>query len=190
MVPARWRSRISPATASTLVALGLPLLQRLVAPAPQPPLQTARFVDLGRYAGTWYEVARLPAPFETLCDGQPIAHYERRPDGLLDVMNHCPSGDGSARQAHGLARPVPGSHGARLQVSLWPAWLHWLPMAWADYWILDLDDDYESALVGSPDRRFLWLLSRQPQLPMGRLQTMVDMARDRGFDVERLRFIG
>lgn len=187
LLPLRWRSRISPATASTLVALGLPLVQRALAGAPTLPLPTVAAVDLDRYAGDWFEVARLPSRFESSCDGQPHARYRRRPDGLLSVLNRCPDRRGGWRSVRGVARPVPGSGGARLQVSFWPAWLRMLPMAWADYWILDLDAHYRSALVGTPDRRHLWLLSRHRHLPDARLRALLDVARDRGFAVERLQ---
>lgn len=189
LLPARWRAHVSPATASAVVGLGLPLAERLMRrhSAPTlPALTTVANVDLARYAGSWYEVARLPAPFESACTGQPTAHYTL--DGLgLQVLNQCPA-DGGVRASRGQARVVPGSDGARLELNFWPTWLRWLPWTWSDYWILHLDDDYSEALVGTPGREFLWVLSRLPTLPAERVEAMVQFARGFGFAVGRLQF--
>ena len=83
---------------------------------------------------------------------------------------------------------VPGSGNSRLRVSLWPRALRVLPFAWADYWILHVDPDYGAALVGHPNRRFLWILSRRPVLPDARLHALIGMAAERGYPVERLKF--
>lgn len=189
LLPEHWRSKVSPATASTVVALGLPLAERLLGGGTKPLLQTMRHVELTRYAGRWYEVARLPMFFESACDGQPTAHYEPRMDGSIGVVNRCPVGKGEVAEVSGIAEPVAGSGGGKLKVSLWPAWLRWLPMAWADYWIVHVDDDYSEALVGSPSRNFCWLLSRRRSLPRERMLALVEIARDQGFAVDKLRFI-
>lgn len=189
LLPEHWRSKVSPATASTVVALGLPLAEKLLGGGTKPPLQTMRHVELTRYAGRWYEVARLPMFFEAACEGQPTAHYEPRMDGSIGVVNRCPVGKGEITEVSGVAEPVMGSGGGKLKVSLWPAWLRWLPMAWADYWIVHVDDDYSEALVGSPSRNFCWLLSRRRTLPRERMLALVEIARDQGFAVDKLRFI-
>lgn len=188
MLPAPWRARVSPTAATTLIGVGLPLLQRLVdgGPAPQP-LATMPQVDLARYAGTWHEIARLPAPFEGACTGQPTATY-RPTDAGLEVINGCPN-DRGWQEARGVARVVPDSGNAKLEVSLWPAWLRTLPLAWAKYWILYVDPGYQVALVGHPNRRFLWVLSRTPTLAPAQLQALVDFAAQRGFPVDRLKFV-
>ena len=142
-------------------------------------------VDLTRYAGTWYEIARLPTPFEAACDGQPTTHYTPRGNGL-QIQIQCPH-KGSQRSATGVARVVPGSSNAKLKVSFWPAWLRWLPLAWVDYWVLYVDDAYRVAVVGHPDRRHLWLLSRRARIDDAQLGDLVRLAADRGFAVDRLR---
>ena len=187
LLPARWRSHVSPATASAVAGIGLPLLEQLLRRPPRlPALTTVAHVDLSRYAGRWYEVARLPAPFESACTGQPTAHYTL--DGVgLRVLNEC-AAVGGMRSSQGQARVVPGSDGARLELSFWPTWLRWLPWTWSDYWILHLDDDYTEALVGTPGRDFLWVLSRRPTLPVERVEAMTQFARGLGFAVERLQF--
>ncbi len=186
LVPARWRGKISPATATAVVSVGLPLAERLLGRSRQAPLVTVPQVDLARYAGTWNEIARLPDPFESFCGGQPTATYLPQ-GGTIGVINRCLDRSGTERAVHGTARVVPGSGGAKLQVTMFPAWLRWLPFAWADYWILALDPDYRHALVGNPTRSFLWVLSRQRTLPEATLQALVATARDQGFPVQRLK---
>jgi apolipoprotein D and lipocalin family protein len=188
LLPAQWRARVSPVTASAVMSIGLPLIERAFGGRSLPDPVAAPQVDLWRYAGTWYEVARLPAPFEGLCAGQPQAHYTLRADGSFDVENRCRDAGGQWRSAFGSARVVPGSAGAKLRVSLWPTAWRWLPIAWADYWILHVDDDYSEALVGDPHRHFLWLLSRRPTLPEARLQHLRQLALQQGYAVERLHF--
>lgn len=188
MLPAPWRARISPTTATTLIGVGLPLVQRLFERTPAvPPLATMAQVDLARYAGTWHEIARLPEPFEAACEGQPSTTY--RPRGTrLEVIERCATREG-IRELRGEARVVPGSGGAKLELSRWPEWLRWLPSAWAKHWILYVDPGYQVALVGHPNRRFLWVLSRTPTLATPQLEALVEFAEQRGFPVERLRFV-
>jgi apolipoprotein D and lipocalin family protein len=187
LVPARWRRRISPATASTLVAIGLPLAQGLLGARRGPPPVAASQVDLSRYAGGWYEVARLPSHFEGPCAGQPQAEYTPRWDGSVEIVNRCPDKSGQTHEVRGIALPLEGGNGAKLRVSLWPLWLRWLPLAWSDYWILHVDEAYSEALVATPDRRHLWLLSRHPQLVPDRIQALEQMATMQGFVIAKLR---
>jgi apolipoprotein D and lipocalin family protein len=200
LLPASVRARVNPATASTLLAVGLPLMegwlaqrQGLTAEAAAP-LVTMPRVDLNRYAGQWYEVARLPAVFEHPCAGQPTATY--RPvhsaaGTTLEVINQCFAPNGSMTEARGVARLVPGSGGARLKVKLLPDWLQWLgvfPFAWTDYWILHVDEHYSEALVGNPTRTHLWVLSRKASPSPERIQALIERARQQGFAVDKLVF--
>ena len=185
LLPAAWRARISPTSAATLVSVGVPLAQRLLTGPAHAPLATMPQVDLARYAGTWHELARLPTAFEARSEGQPSAHYTLRDDGGLQIHNQCRRND-ARRSALGVARAVPGSGYAKLKVSFWPQWLRWLPMAWTDYWILYVDPAYRVAVVGSPDRRHLWLLSRQARTHGTQLDDLIRLAAERGFAVERL----
>lgn len=188
MLPAPWRARVSPTTATTLIGVGLPIVQRLFESRPaHAPLATMPQVDLARYAGTWHEIARLPAPFEAVCDGQPTATYVPRGTGL-EVISRCPGHRGMA-EARGEARVVPDSGNAKLEVSLWPAWSRGLPFAWAKHWILYVDPAYQVALVGHPSRRFLWILARRPTLATAQLEALIEFAQQRGFPVERLKFV-
>ena len=124
-------------------------------------------VDLARYAGTWYEQARLPNRFQRNCGGQVSAHYSVRADGTVGVLNRCVGRDGHVEAVQGVAKrmPVAGvSSPGRLAVRFASAWLSWLPPVWGEYWVIQLDENYQYALVGTPDRRFLWILSRRPRL--------------------------
>ena len=158
------------------------------APLMRAPLQAVAPVDLQRYAGVWHEQARLPNRFQKKCTGAVTARYTPLADGTVEVRNVCVVADG-VDESVGTARvvTVAGQPGAgRLEVRFAPEWLSWLPMVWGDYWILKLDRDYEVALVGTPDRDFLWVLSRAPRLDEDRLAVELDYARTLGFDVDRV----
>jgi apolipoprotein D and lipocalin family protein len=186
LLPAAWRSRVSPTTAATVLGIGLPVLERLVAGQQHAPLPTVQQIDLRRYAGTWHEIARLPESFEAACDGQPSAHYALRGD-RIEIINRCPGRAGRERVSRGVARVVPGSGNAKLKVTMLPSWLQWLPFAWADYWVLYVDERYDAALVGHPDRRHLWILSRSRSMRPEQLAALMRFAGDLQFPVERLQ---
>ena len=147
--------------------------------------RTVPVVDLNRYTGDWFEIARFPNRFQRNCLGDVRASYARRADGRLDVVNQCRTGGGRI-EARGIARVVDNRTFARLKVRFAPAWLGLLPMVWGDYWIIGLAEDYSWAVVGSPDRKYLWILSRTPRLDEAALATARGIARANGFDVERL----
>ncbi|GGF21173.1 lipocalin family protein [Hymenobacter cavernae] len=141
-------------------------------------------VDLKRYMGVWYEIARLPARFEKNCE-HVTASYRLRPDGKVDVFNTCHKGDvnGPADTVKGVARVVDKQTNAKLKVSFfWPFE--------GDYWILELDPNYRFAVVGEPSRKYLWVLSRTPQLERSIRDRLIAKAHDLGFPVENLIFTG
>lgn len=149
------------------------------------PLPTVPCVDLARYAGAWHEIARLPNLFQATCACSQ-ARYEPRPDGSLTVINSCVTRRGRRREVVGRAEPVPCSGNARLRVRFTGiASLAPVPQE-ANYWIIALDDDYQWAMVGTPDRRFLWILARDTRLPPDVYAGLVERARGLGFDVARL----
>lgn len=151
------------------------------------PVRPIGALDLERYAGRWHEVARLPNRFQSRCVGNVTATYEAQGEGLR-VVNECATADGGSIRAEGRARRAdPSEPASRLKVRFAPALLSFLPIVWADYWVLDLTDDYGAALVGTPDRRFLWVLSRQPELDPATYERLVDTAARQGFDVTRLQ---
>jgi len=169
------------------LALATAGLALAAAASAQPRLLTVPEVDLARYAGQWHEVARLPNRFQSQCIGEVTATYTLRDDGMVGVVNRCRTGEGEHawEVAEGVARPVDESN-ARLRVSFLPEWLRWLPVGWGDYWVLALDPQYRWVLVGEPDRRYLWVLSRTPTLPPERLDALLGIAREMGFPVNRV----
>lgn len=150
------------------------------------PLQTVATVDLVRYAGTWYEIARLPMWFQRHClDSKAI--YTIRPDGQIGVHNECVTDAGGLDQAEGIATVVDTTTNAKLAVTFDNFFARLVgPSREGNYWILDLDPDYQTALVGTPDRRYLWILSRTPQLDEIAYQRLVAKARQLGFPVSDL----
>jgi len=150
------------------------------------PVRTVDAVDLTRYLGEWFEIARFPNRFQNACTGDVRATYTRRPDGRIDVFNRCRSTDGRLIDARGVARIVDARTSAKLKVRFAPAALSFLPFVWGDYWIISLADDYSWAVVGSPDRAYLWILARAPAMETAQLAAARAAARANGFDVDRL----
>jgi apolipoprotein D and lipocalin family protein len=149
-------------------------------------LPTISQVDLARYAGTWYEIARLPMWFQRHCvDSKAI--YSTRPGGKIGVHNECITDTGGIDQVDGMATVVDQETNARLQV-VFENWFARLfgSSRMGNYWILDLDPDYRTSLVGTPDRRYLWILSRSPHLDESTYQHLVERARQLGFPVSDL----
>lgn len=153
-------------------------------PGPGTPA-TVGHVDLPRYLGLWHEVARLPQSFQdsrTLRCEETTAEYAAAGPGRITVVNSCVNGLDPARPrrvAEGQAYVVEGSGGARLRVSFfWPFF--------GDYWVLGLHPEYQWALVGSPSRRSLWLLSRSPVLEEAEVRRALDIAWREGFDLTPL----
>lgn len=146
-----------------------------------PPLQTVPQVDLGRYLGTWYEVASFPQGFQKGCTGS-TANYSLRDDGTLRVVNRCrlDSLDGPEKVAEGLARVVDPKTNARLEVSFFRPF-------WGDYWIVQLEPDYRYAVVGHPSRDYLWILSRTPTLDEATYAGILEKLEADGFPLERLQ---
>ena len=149
----RWSACLAPLLAASLVSVEDPMVKAV----PQ--------LDLARYAGTWYEVARLPNRFQKSCAHSVVVRYTLRADGRVDVLNQCFRRDGSVISAQGVARRASADLPAsQLKVRFAPAFLSFLPMVWADYWVIDLGHDYGYAVVGGPDRKYLWILSRAPTM--------------------------
>ncbi len=148
-------------------------------------MRTVDKVDLTRYVGEWFEIARFPNRFQRQCLGDVRATYATRPDGRLDVINRCRTGTG-ATEARGVARVVDVATSARLKVRFAPAFLSFLPAVWGDYWVLGLAPDYSWATVGTPDRKYLWILGRTASLGTESYASALDAATSNGFDVSRL----
>jgi apolipoprotein D and lipocalin family protein len=166
----------------TLAAVGAGVAAA-IAFAGEPPASTVTTVpdvDLDKYSGTWFELARFPNRFQRDCDGDVRASYKVLQPGKVGVLNQCRTPAGAIKRATGIARPAsPGGPNSKLKVTFfWPFR--------GDYWIVDLDPGYRWAIVGDPSRKYLWFLSREPQVPDGLFGELVARAARQGFDVARL----
>lgn len=142
-------------------------------------------LDLQRYAGVWHEIARLPNRFEDQCTSDITATYTPLEDGRIRVVNACREDDGRINAVEGQARQA-GALPSQLEVRFAPKWLSFLPFVWADYWVIALGEDYQWALVGEPDRKYLWILSREEQLDAETFEGIKTRARDLGYDLAEL----
>lgn len=169
------------------ILLALPLLLAACMGGPSyrdtgVPIATAMQVDLNRYQGLWYEIARFPVSFEEGCVGV-TAEYSLRPDGTVRVVNTCRDGDLSAppESAEATARAVDSTR-AKLKVDFVP----FIPFTDGDYWILDIDEGYRTAVIGTPDGTAGWILAREPRIGAERLERGYDVLRRAGYDVSRM----
>jgi apolipoprotein D and lipocalin family protein len=147
----------------------------------RPPLDVVDGVDLKRYLGKWFEVASYPAWFQKGCFGS-TAEYTPLPDGKIQVVNSCRKGsaDGELKQSKGKAEVVDTKTNAKLKV-----WFFW-PFK-GNYWIIDLDPDYQWAVVGEPKRKYLWILSRTPTMDEAVYRSILSRLPQKGYDPARLQ---
>ena len=140
-------------------------------------LEVVPRVELKKYLGKWYEIAHLPARFQEGCTDT-TATYALSEDSSISVLNECRKND-KVKQAKGKAKVVDKTSGAKLKVTFfWPFY--------GDYWIIDLGKDYDYAVVGTPNRKYLWILSRTPQMDDKLYSQLVEYAKSKGFDVNKL----
>lgn len=145
------------------------------------PIDAVDTLDVGRYLGKWYEVARFPNRFEKNCEGV-TAEYVLNPDETIRVVNTCHKGapDGPKEVAEGVAEVVaPG----KLKVTFVP----WLPFAKGDYWVLHVDPAYSLAVVGEPSGKTGWILSRTPDVDAEQYSNAVSVLASAGYDTSKLR---
>ncbi|WP_242926533.1 lipocalin family protein [Pontibacter vulgaris] len=148
------------------------------------PLATVPEVDLNRYMGKWYEIASIPQRFSKGCHCTTAEYKLNASEGYVEVYNSCRknSASGKLSDVKGKAYPVDGSNNSKLKVQFfWPFK--------GDYWILELDKDYQHVVVGSPDRESLWILSRKPTLDKETYNQLVLSAKTKGFPVEQLQLM-
>ena len=142
-------------------------------------------LNLNRYLGRWYEIVRLPLKYEDDAATDITATYSLNSNGKIRVDNRCLDNNDRPKQAVGEAEPVDTSN-AKLKVNFLPAALRWLPFTDGDYWVLKIDPEYKVALVGTPDRKFLWVLARDSTIPESTLEDYLAEARRQGFDLTNL----
>lgn len=150
------------------------------------PLQSIPSLDLPRYMGRWYEIAKFPNRFQKKCVADTSAQYSLLPDGQVRVLNQCRLASGDMDQALGTARRAGSDSWSRFQVRFAPGWLSLIPMVWGDYWVVDIDEGYQLAAVSEPSREYLWILSRQPRVDEARYSALLQRLRAMGLDTDRL----
>jgi apolipoprotein D and lipocalin family protein len=146
-----------------------------------PELKVVSYVDIDRYMGKWYEIALYPNWFEKGCY-RSTATYEQLKEGQIKVTNQCRmyGPDGELNQAIGTATIPNSKTNAKLKVQFfWPFK--------GDYWIIDLDKDYQYAIVSEPNRQYLWILSRSPNMDFETLKALKTKIRGNGFDLTYLK---
>lgn len=140
----------------------------------------ANKLDLDRYLGTWYEIARYNHKFERGLVGV-TANYSMRSDGKIKVVNrgYKDSLDGSFSEAIGKAKIPNTKYPAKLKVSFFLFF-------YGDYFVMELDDDYQWAIIGSSSDKYLWILSRQPIMDQTIYDDLLERLVSRGYDTKAL----
>lgn len=145
-------------------------------------LKTVKSVDLKKYVGTWYEISKIPNKFQKQCVKGTTAQYKLNEDGEIDVINSCIDIDGEKDVANGLARIVDKNSNAKLEVSF-VSIFGW-HLFWGDYWVIGLGDNYEYAVVGTPSRKYGWILSRTPQMDKEKLDEAYKILTESGYNIK------
>ncbi|MDD2697222.1 MAG: lipocalin family protein [Arcobacteraceae bacterium] len=142
-----------------------------------PHLETVKSVDIQKYKGTWYEIARFEHFFEKGCKNV-TATYELKSDGDIKVINRCTMiEDNKQKEAFGVAYPTDETN-SKLKVSFFRPF-------YGDYYILDVASDYSYALVGAPSRELLWILSRTKTIDESTKEKILAQLPKLGFDKEK-----
>ena len=141
------------------------------------PLKTVGHVEMEKYLGKWYEIAKFPQGFEKGCTDV-TAEYSLRDDGKISVTNNCTK-DGQPKTSEGIAFIDDKDSNAKLEVQFqWPFS--------GKYWIIALAPDYSYAVVGHPNRKYLWIMNRKPVMDSMTYNHLVLVAASRGFDIRKL----
>ncbi|MEJ5300547.1 MAG: lipocalin family protein [Thermodesulforhabdaceae bacterium] len=145
-------------------------------------LETVGYVDLSNYVGLWYEIAKIPNKFQRKCDKNTTAFYSLNQNGDIVVVNSCVTSSGERIEVKGLARVVDKNTNAKLKVSFFN--FLGINLFWGDYWIIGLSHDYNWAVVGTPGRKYGWILSRHPSLDEQTLGKVKNLLREKGYNPE------
>lgn len=154
--------------------------------AQEKPLNTVEKVEVDKYLGVWYEVARKPLSFQNKCDRDVTATYTLNENGNIVVDNRCFSANGKINQSVGEAFIQNPPANTKLKVSFLPSAIRWLPVGRGDYWVLKLDEDYQTVLVGEPKRKYLWVLSRTHNPDKAVVDEYLQYAQSVGYDLSDL----
>ncbi|MBK9164478.1 MAG: lipocalin family protein [Acidobacteria bacterium] len=152
----------------------------------QPKVEAVPTVELDRYLGKWYEIAKYPNKFQKQCVGNTTATYSRKQNGRLEVLNECLKSDGTMEAAKGEAKIADKKTNSKLKVRFAPGYLSFLPFVWANYWVIDLAPDYSYAVIGEPKRDYFWILAREPEMDDATFQQILRKAEAMGFNPGRV----
>lgn len=151
-----------------------------------PPLTTIASLDVPRYLGRWYEIAKYPNQFQKKCVSDIRADYSRQANESLKVFNRCTRQDGQTSEAIGEARQIGSATSPKLKVRFAPAWLSFIPMVWGNYWVIELDPDYQVVAVSEPTRQYLWILARSPEISPKTYADLAAKLEKMGFNLQKL----
>jgi apolipoprotein D and lipocalin family protein len=143
-------------------------------------------LDVPRYLGTWFEIAKYPNAFQKKCVADTSAQYSLQANGNLKVLNRCRQSNGEMTEAIGEARQPGAKDSPKLEVRFAPAWLSFIPWVWGNYWVIDLDPAYQLVAVSEPQREYLWVLSRTPKVDAAAYAALTARLAGMGFDLNRL----
>jgi len=141
---------------------------------------TVNHVDLKRYTGLWYEISKIPNRFQKNCTGNTTASYSLNDNGTIKVVNSCREEDSEMDTAEGIAKVVDKKTNSKLEVSF--VSILGINLFWGDYWIIGLGDDYDYAVIGTPNRKYGWILSRTKQLTEEKLNEAYSILRKNGYN--------
>ena len=147
--------------------------------------QTVANVDLRRYMGTWYEVAKIPNTFQKSCIKDITVNYSLVANNQVTGVNSCRKANGQLFQM-GVQGRIKDDTNAKLAFKITSSWLRFIPMLETDYWIVDLADDYSHATVSTSDGKYLWILARQPKLAEPVYQQILQRAAKLGFATDKV----
>jgi len=150
------------------------------------PLTPIALLDVQKYMGIWFEIAKYPNWFQKKCVSDTKAEYRLQAGGTVQVINRCRKENAETDEAIGEARQTGAATSPKLQVRFAPVWLSWLPSVWGDYWVIYLDSDYQLVAVSEPKRKYLWILSRKPSVNADAYAALLGRLKVQGFDLNRL----
>ena len=158
----------------------------LTAMANEGELRTIPTLDVPRYMGTWYEIAKYPNRFQKKCVKDTRADYALLTNGALQVTNRCTLESGEVDVVVGAGRQVGEARSPKLEVRFAPDWLSFIPWVWGNYWVIDLDPEYQLVAVSEPKREYLWILARTPTVNPRAYEELVARLEKQGLDSRKI----
>jgi len=143
-------------------------------------LETVKTVDLNQYKGVWFEISKIPNRFQSFCSSDTTAEYKIIKNGAIEVINKCQTENGEYEVANGLAKVIDQESQAKLKVSF--VRILGIQIFWGDYWIIGLENNYQYAIVGDPERKYGWILSRQNKMPEYLLSDAYRILENKGYN--------